>query len=104
MTTGTGEGGTASARDIDVGLAEFNALRAEIISRTTAQNALVGIGLTAVGVIYGLALKKAGDDKSLLLAVPPLAALASLLHASETYQVGRIGDYIRETAVASPDK
>lgn len=84
-----------AGRDLDVELAEFNALRAESVAQQTAQAALVGVGLTALGVVFGLAIKQGGDSH-VLLAVPPLAAIISLIHASVTFRIIRIGDYIRD--------
>lgn len=83
-----------AGRDLDVELAEFNALRAESVAQQNAQAALIGVGLTALGVVFGLAVKEGGDNH-LLLAVPPLAAIISLIHASVTFRIIRIGDYIR---------
>lgn len=82
-------------RAVDVALAEFNALRAEIVSRFTAQAALVGLGLTTLGVIIGFTVEK-NADKDLLLAVPPLTLLVVLLHTAETYRSTQIGTYIGE--------
>lgn len=84
-----------AGRDLDVELAEFNALRAESVAQQTAQATLVGVGLTALGVVFGFAVKEGGDTR-LLLAVPPLAAIISLIHASVTFRIIRIGDYIRD--------
>jgi len=84
-----------AAKSVDVALAEFTALRAEIVSVSTAQRALVGIGLTALGAIFGFALNAKGNEH-LLLAVPPLAALLSLLHAGESARAASIGAYIRD--------
>jgi hypothetical protein len=81
----------AAARD--VALAEFSALRAEITNRMATTAALVGVGLTALGVIVGFVVKEQGD-KRLLLIVPPLALLVNLLSAVENRQVGLIGLYI----------
>jgi hypothetical protein len=81
-----------SARD--VALAEFNALRAEINNRMTTTAALVGVGLTALGVIVSLVVKEDGDER-LLLTVPPLAIAVNFLWAVENRQVGLIGRYIR---------
>ena len=61
---------------VDVALAEFNALRAEIVASANAGNALIGVGLTALAVIVGFVVKDEGDER-LLLAVPPLAAVGS---------------------------
>ncbi len=82
----------AKARDVP--LAEFTALRAEIVSRITLQAALVGIGLTALGVILGLVVKKDGDQR-LLMAIPPLALVVNLLYSAETYRMSELGTYVR---------
>jgi hypothetical protein len=79
---------------VDVALAEFHALRAESIHHMTARGTLVGVGLTAVGVVFGFAIRQ-GGDRELLLAIPLLAALVSLLHAGRAFRVAAIGDYIR---------
>jgi hypothetical protein len=81
-------------RSVDVALAEFNALRAEIISHVNAQYALIGVGLTALGLIFSFVIKDHGN-RHLLLIVPPLAFLFSLLHAGATYRQLRLGRYIR---------
>jgi hypothetical protein len=86
----------AADKAVDVLLAEFNALRAEIVARTSSQAALVGIGLTAVGVIVGFVVND-GGDKQLLLALPPLAALVNLLWSIENRRVTLAGAYIRRT-------
>lgn len=83
-------------RAVDVALAEFNALRAEIVSNITAQAALVGLGLTALGVIAGFVAKEGGDER-LLLTIPPLSMLVVLLHTAWTYRSALIGDYIGKT-------
>jgi hypothetical protein len=87
---------TTPDRSVDVALAEFNSLRAEILNHITTQSALVGIGLTALGVIVGFVVKEKGDDQ-LLLAIPLLAALVNLLYAAETYRCNTIGTYIQHT-------
>jgi hypothetical protein len=82
-------------RAVDVAIAEFNALRAEIVSHVTAQAALVGLALTAAGVIVGFTVKE-GADQRLLLAIPPLTLLVVLLHTAETFRAALIGRYIAE--------
>jgi hypothetical protein len=79
---------------IQVALAEFVALRAEIMGRTSSIAALVGIGLTALGVVVGFAVKNEGDVR-LLLAMPPLAMLVNLLLSIEHRRVVLAGAYIR---------
>jgi hypothetical protein len=58
-------------RAVDVGLAEFETLRAEIVNHLSAQAAVVGLGLTGLGVIIGFSVKEGGSER-LLLAIPPL--------------------------------
>jgi hypothetical protein len=82
-------------RAIDVGLAEFETLRAEIVSHLSAQAAVVGLGLTALGVIIGFSVKEGGSER-LLLAIPPLTLLVVLLHAASSYRLALIGKYIRK--------
>lgn len=82
-------------RAIDVGLAEFETLRAEIVSHLNAQAAVVGLGLTGLGVIIGFSVKEGGNER-LLLAVPPLTLLVVLLHSASSYRLALIGSYIRK--------
>jgi hypothetical protein len=85
--------GEPAGKAVDVALAEFNALRSEILMHVTTQAGLVGIGLTVLGVIVGLVVKEGGDDR-LLLGIPPLAAVINLLYAAETHRTAEIGSYI----------
>jgi len=80
-------------RFVDVVLAEYNALRAEIVSHITVQAAVVGLGLTAIGVIVGLAANAGGDDQVLLI-VPPLSLFVVLIYSAETYRSAAIEIYI----------
>ena len=87
-------GSASPDRAIDVLTAEFSALRAEIVARMTKQAAILGAGLTAIGVIAGLALQKDGDER-LLLGVPVLAALINVLYAADGYRAAKMGEYMR---------
>lgn len=80
-------------RAVDVALAEFTSLRTEMAARVNIQAALVGVALTAIGVIFGLVLDKGGNTL-LLLAVPPLALIVNVLHLAESHRIGLIMDYI----------
>jgi cation transporter-like permease len=80
-------------RAIDVMLAEFDAMRAEKVSHITSQAAIVGLGMTALGVIAGFVAKE-GNEK-LLLAVPPLVMLVVLGYAGGSNRSHAIGNYIR---------
>jgi hypothetical protein len=80
---------------VDAALAEFQALRAEIISNLNSQAALVGLSLTAVGVIVGLTVKEGGSQR-LLLAIPPLTLFMVMLHIGSSYRLSLIGRYIQK--------
>jgi hypothetical protein len=80
-------------RVVDVVLAEYNALRAEIVSHINVQAAVVGLGLTAIGVIVGFAAKGGGNHQALLM-VPPLSLLVVLIYSAETYRSASIEIYI----------
>jgi hypothetical protein len=85
-----------SARYVDVGLAEYNALRAELKDSQTRQANLLSLGLTGISALVGIALARDGSPSSstLLLIVPPLAFIVSLLHLHESLEIRRIGAYI----------
>ena len=82
-------------RAVDVALAEYNALRAEITAHLTTQAAVVGLGFTALGVVFGFVIKEGASDELLLL-IPPIALVAVLLHTAETYRIILVGAYIRD--------
>lgn len=82
-------------RSVDVALAEFNALRAELVSHLTTQAGVVGLGLTALGVIVGFTVKEGGSER-LLLAIPPLTLLVVLLHTAGSWRSALLGNYIRK--------
>lgn len=86
---GGGSDATAAA------LAEFGALRTEIGNCQTIQGAVVGVGLTAVGLVSTAALQD-GGDRQLLLAGPPIALAACILYAAEWVRMFRAGGYIRD--------
>jgi hypothetical protein len=80
---------------VQAALAEFEGLRAEIISHVNSQAALAGLALTAVGVIVGLTVKEGASDR-LLLAIPPLTLFMVLLHIGSSYRLSLIGRYIQK--------
>lgn len=79
---------------IDAALAEFTALRSELITHTNTQNALVGFGLSAVGVVVGLSFSAPGRQQ-LLTIVPIVASVVILAYCGEAFRVISIGCYIR---------
>lgn len=78
---------------IDVAIAEFNALRTEIVSYISTQAALVGLALTAGGLIVGFTVKEHVDQR-LLLAIPLLTLLVVSLHTAASFRSALIGRYI----------
>lgn len=78
----------------DVVIAEFNALRAEMVARITIQATLIGTGITGIGVVVGFAIGQTGN-RSLLVLVPLISALVLFLYANQSYRIIVLGDYIR---------
>jgi hypothetical protein len=76
-------------------MAEFEALRAEILSIRQVKRNLLSIALAAYAAIFSFALGANGDS-ALLLVVPPLGLALSLFELSETIQIAQLGTYIRE--------
>lgn len=83
-------------------LAEFAALRAEIVARISAQVTIIGLGVTGLGLILGFVIRDNGDQR-LLLAIPPLSAMVAVLHAAESYRVKTLGNYIRDNLWPNPE-
>src|SRR5688572_14414242 len=79
---------------ITIALAEYTALRAEILSRLSAQAALIGVTLTAIGVIVGIVLTRE-DSLDLLLVVAITAPALGLFFIDHMRQLALLGLYIR---------
>jgi hypothetical protein len=86
-----------SISQADVDLAEFAALRAEIVGHHSAQTTLVSVCLTAIGVVIGLVLSDKGAPLELLLVVPLISSGLGLFYASHSRICLIIGRYIRVT-------
>ncbi len=97
--TSSASRGSGGAQDSDPGvqlaLAEYDALRAEILNARSTQGTLVGAGVAAVGLVFAFSAQVSQRDY--LLAVPPLAFVVSMLHLAESRRIHRLGDYIRLT-------
>ena len=76
-------------------LAEFNALRAEIVARTTSQGTLITLVVTAIGLVAGFVIKDEGDVR-LLLILPFLVAAAGIHSSAQDRTIALIGAYIRD--------
>jgi hypothetical protein len=97
MVPGDQDAPDTSAEAMKVALAEFEALRQEVVSARTAQGAVLGAGLTVLAVILTVTfnnLDQSGQSR-LLAAIPPLSLLVTLLNLSQSVRIHRIGEYIR---------
>lgn len=78
----------------DAAIAEFNALRAEIVARQNSQQGLLSIQLTAAGALFSLALSGAGRA-AVLLVLPLVTYMLAGRHVSHSYACLSIATYIR---------
>jgi hypothetical protein len=87
----------APAKDpgVDIAIAEFNALRAEILAHANVQASLVALVVTAIGIVGGLVVKEDGDPR-LLLILPYLVAAAGIESSNRARTIALIGIYIRD--------
>lgn len=80
---------------LQVALAEFSALRAEISKRSEAQNSLLSLNITALGTVGGFVLSQKADIKLLLL-LPILSPVLGMLYLDHGTNIANIGRYIDE--------
>jgi hypothetical protein len=85
----------ASDRALQAALTEFTAIRSLMATRLQMQVALMGAGLTGIGVIVGLALQHKGD-LNLLLLVPVVASVVATGHSELRSRIGLHGRYLNE--------
>jgi len=84
------------SRKVDIALAEFNTLRAEILGRLSAQNTLVGVCLTVTGVVFGVLLSRKGVSVQAALVLPPIVSGLGLFYLYNARAQLIIGIYIRD--------
>jgi len=83
-----------SAR-LAVYLAEFNALRTEITSRTGTQNSLTTFTLAATGALGSFAFSSGQSHILILLLLVPLNAATGLLWLENAHSIFKAGNYIK---------
>lgn len=83
------------ATAVQIGLGEFGALRGEISNRSSAQNTLINLNITAVGTIGGLSIAYHANPLVLLI-LPPLSSALGLLYIDHARNISRLGWYVRE--------
>ncbi|HXM23621.1 MAG TPA: hypothetical protein VN948_20355 [Terriglobales bacterium] len=86
---------TARALSVQIALAEFAALRDEIANRSSGQNTLLNLNLTAIGGIGGVVLSGKAH-LLLLLLLPILSPALGLLYFDHAINIKNIGNYIRD--------
>jgi hypothetical protein len=111
-TTSTGAAGEAPAVDespkleagtlegekqlIGVLLAQFNACRGEILARSASQATLMGLNISAVGVIAGFYFSAHADPR-LLLVIPLLSPMLGIIWQDHAINIGNIGRFIQQS-------
>lgn len=75
-------------------MAEYSALRAEIIARTTIQHTLIQIALVAVAAILGFGLEQ--KSATAILLYPILAMLLAAAWKQSNLRIGQIGMYTKD--------
>jgi hypothetical protein len=76
-------------------LAQYEALRDEMLRRASFQQALMALELTAVGTVVGFVLGKRSPTE-LLLVVPFISSTLGLLWLEHARHIGRIAQFIDE--------
>jgi len=79
---------------VSVLLAQFEALRAEIASRSQAQASMMQLTITALGAIAALAFSEHGE-KLMLLVVPIVSAILGLIWIDHAANITNLGNFIR---------
>jgi uncharacterized membrane protein len=79
----------------ETALAEFSALRAEILARQGFQHTIMALNLTLTGAIFGFALARPGQLLALLI-VPLIAFMLCGRYITQDYGIEEIGRYIRK--------
>jgi hypothetical protein len=85
-----------SERSLTAALAEFQALRGEIVQRIQLQELILGLAITAIGALFTIALTGKTSRSSLLLATPFVTSALGVAHAEQVHRLGLLGDYVRD--------
>lgn len=80
----------------DVALAEFEALRAEMLAIRQTDNLTFSVAFTAIAAIGGFALSKQGGRLEVLLVLPVVLSGLGLLQAQNSRQIDQLAAYIRD--------
>ncbi|HSZ06279.1 MAG TPA: hypothetical protein VK778_13915 [Solirubrobacteraceae bacterium] len=91
----SGSANTSSDRALQAALAEFTVIRSLMSMRFQTQIAVLSAGLTAIGVVAGLALQH-GGDRRLLLLIPILASVVATINTELRIRIDLHGRYVNE--------
>jgi hypothetical protein len=91
--TGNAASSDNKNRSVSVLIAEFNALRAEILFRATTQATLLAVNITAIGVVAGYVFAKQADAITLLI-IPILSPTLGMLWIDHDINIRSIGRFI----------
>jgi hypothetical protein len=80
---------------LNIAVAEFNAMRAEILSRSTAQQNLLNLTIVAVGAVGSVAFSGASRQPVLLI-LPIVSCIFGMLYFDHGFAIGNIGRYIKD--------
>ncbi len=83
-------------RWLEIALAEFSALRAEILQRIQLQQVVLGLTITAVGTLLGVALAGPQSRAVLLLATPYLTSALGFAYFDHARRIEQAGSYVRK--------
>ena len=79
---------------VNVALTEFNALRNEIMNRSSSLFTLLNLNITVTATICGFVLSKTADSR-LLLILPLLSPALGMLSLDHSFNINNIGNYIK---------
>lgn len=80
---------------ITILLAEYQALRTEIQTRSGAQSTLMQLTITAFGALAALSFTQYGDRRMLLL-IPVISTILGLVWLDHAANISNIGDFIMQ--------
>jgi len=80
---------------ITILLAEYQALRAEIQTRSGAQSTMMQLTITALGALAALSFTQYGDRRMLLL-IPVISTILGLVWLDHAANISNIGDFIQQ--------
>ena len=83
-------------REVDVALAEFSALRDEILTFHQGMAGAIAAAITATAALGAIALNPTGGRLELLLVLPFALAGLGMLHMDLRRRIHKIGKYIQE--------